>query len=211
MNTPVKPSRPPLGGGITTMLLTCLLGMASYFFGHPSAIELSWFWMALGSLAIVALTLVQYLRARNLQQRDEELAAILDAVPHLVFFKDLDLRYRVLNAEFERIFHTPVREALGRGDAELFSPALQARFEAQDRALMASGEAGAFEERICVEGDLRLLQTRKRPVRDLRGRLYGIVGVAVDVTEQNRVQLQLEEANARLGIALKAARMGFWE
>ena len=40
-------------GGIFTMALTCLLAVASYFFGHTRAIELHWFWIAVASVCIV--------------------------------------------------------------------------------------------------------------------------------------------------------------
>ncbi|MDM0106175.1 ATP-binding protein [Variovorax sp. J22R24] len=35
--------------------------------------------------------------------------------------------------------------------------------------------------------------------------------MAIDVTDQRLIQRQLEDSNVRLGIALEAARMGFWE
>lgn len=46
------------------------------------AIELYWAWVALISLCLVGLTVLQFVHARKLQHRDDELDAILDAVPH---------------------------------------------------------------------------------------------------------------------------------
>jgi len=192
------------------MALSCLLGIASYFFGQPAAIELHWFWMAAVSLCIVALAVVQFIHARNLRRHDDELHAILDAVPHSLFFKDSALRYRVVNAKFEREFDIGRGAAIGKSDRELFGPELEQRFVAQDRALMASGKAGAFDEEIEVHGTLRSIQSRKQPVLDRRGRPRGIVGVAIDVTEQTMLQRQLEDAHDQLSIALEAARMGTW-
>ncbi|MDM0074994.1 ATP-binding protein [Variovorax sp. J2P1-59] len=202
-----------LDGGVGTMALTCLLGVASYFVGQPSAIELSWFWVALGSLCIVSLAVLQYARARRVQRRDDELQAIVDAVPHVVFFKDTNFRYQTLNAEFEKVFDLDVHSVLGKTDKEVFDPEIHARLASQDREILGSGVAHTYEQQAVFGGDgsLRTIQTRKRPVHDRRGKLLGIVGVAIDVTEQRLVQRQLEDANTRLGIALDAARMGFWE
>ncbi|MGJ7511117.1 ATP-binding protein [Variovorax sp. GT1P44] len=193
------------------MALTCVLGIATYFFGQPMSIELHWLWMALGSLCIVALAVMQFARARRIQRRDDELSAILNAVPHILFFKDTDFRYRALNAEFEKAFHIDAQSAIGKTDRELFGPDLHDRFLSQDRELIVSGSVNTYEEDIVIGGVVRTMQSRKRPVYDRRGRLRGIVAVAIDVTEDRATQSQLEDASARLAIALEAARMGFWE
>ncbi|MDM0037071.1 ATP-binding protein [Variovorax sp. J22P271] len=197
--------------GTVTMVLACVLGIASYFFGQPMAIELHWFSMALISLSIVALVLMQYLRTRARQRLDDQIHAILDAVPHVLFFKDTALRYQVLNTEFERAFGMRASAAIGKNDLDLFGAALHDRFVAQDRELIASGQARSFDEEIVVGGVRRSYLASKRPVRDRRGKLYGIVGVVVDVTEQKQLQRELEVALGRLSIALDAAGMGTWE
>ena len=46
--------RGAVDGNAVTMVLCCLLGLASYFFGQPSAIELHWFWVALGATPLEA-------------------------------------------------------------------------------------------------------------------------------------------------------------
>ena len=63
---------------------------------------------------------------------------------------------------------------------------------------MASGEAVTFAEEIAVDGQPRSYQTRKRPVRDRRGKLRGVVGVAIDVTEELLLRRQLENAHEKL-------------
>ncbi|MDM0106176.1 PAS domain-containing protein [Variovorax sp. J22R24] len=149
-----------LDGGVGTMALTCLLGVASYFVGQPSAIELSWFWVALGSLCIVSLAVLQYVRARRVQRRDDELQAIVDAVPHVVFFKDTQFRYRTLNAEFEKVFDLDVDTVLGKTDKETFAPEIQERLASQDRELLASGAAHTYEQQVVFgSGGLRTVQT----------------------------------------------------
>ncbi|MDM0065993.1 PAS domain-containing protein [Variovorax sp. J31P207] len=197
--------------GTVTMALACVLGIASYFFGQPMAIELHWFWMALISFSIVALVVMQYLRTRARQRLDDQIHAILDAVPHGLFFKDTDLHYQVLNAEFERAFGLRASAVIGKNDLDVFGTALHDRFVAQDRELIASGQARSFDEDIVVDGVRRSFLASKRPVRDRHGELHGIVGVVVDVTEQKQLQRDLEVALGRLRIALDAAGMGTWE
>ncbi|MDM0106190.1 ATP-binding protein [Variovorax sp. J22R24] len=200
-----------VNGGVITMVLTCLLGGASYFLGQKISIEIQWIWLASGLLCIIGLAILQFVRARHVQRRGDELLAILDAVPHILFFKDRDFRYRALNAEFARVFNLDAQAAVGMNDEELFGSELQERFVAQDRELISSGEARTYDEEIQVDGVLRNIQARKRPVYDRSGKLCGTVGLAIDVTEQKLLQRQLAEAHARLDMALEGAQMGTWE
>jgi len=203
-----------LDSGFVTMVLACVLGIAAYFFGQPMAAGLHWFWltlMGLMALCIVALAVVQFLLARRNQDRDDQLRAILDAVPHGLFFKDTASRYQVFNAEFERAFQIDGPAFVGKSDDDLFGAALYERFVQEDRELMASGEACTYEDEMTIGGARFTFRARKQPVRDRRGKLRGIVGVVIDVTQEKALQQQLAYAHERLSIALDAALMGTWE
>ncbi|MDM0012239.1 ATP-binding protein [Variovorax sp. J22P168] len=194
-----------------TTVLICVLVVASYFFGQPMPMVYHWLWLTLLTGCMVALLLVQFMRSRMLQQRDDELLGILDAVPHVLFFKDSSLRYRVVNAEFERHFEIAHGEAVGKTDMELFGPFWGERFISQDHALLSSGEARTFEETMSHSDGVHIIQSSKRPVRDRWGRLRGMIGVAIDVTAQKALQRELEDAHDQLRAALKAAQMGTWK
>lgn len=163
------------------------------------------------SLGILGLSSVQFIRWRSMQSRYDELTAILDAVPHVLFFKNTAFRFQALNAEFGRVFQVDVHAALGKCDAEVFGPELAAGFATQDAALIAEGDARTFDDEITVSGVVRSFQSRKQPVYDRRGRFRGIVGVSIDVTEEQHLKRQIEDANARLGAALGVAQMGVLE
>ncbi|SCK61739.1 PAS domain S-box-containing protein [Variovorax sp. HW608] len=211
--------------GATTTVLACVLAVASYFFGQPMAIELHWFWMALGTVCMVSLSALQFVRAQRIQRHEDELHAILDAVPHVLFFKDTQFRYRTINAEFARTFRLDPQAAVGQRDRDLFGPGLEERFVAQDRELLASRSARTFDEEIEVTGSgLRQVQSRKQPVYDRRGKPRGIVGVAIDVTEQKagerrlseakleaeRALAELEQSRTDLELALGVGGLGVW-
>jgi PAS domain S-box-containing protein len=199
-----------LNGTPLILLLACL-PVAAACLGRPTVVEWHWLCAAFASLGIGALAMLQIARARQIQRREDKLHAILDAVPHILFFKDRDSRYQAINAEFERVFRIDMNTAIGKDDSELFGPDLFERFLAQDKELLSSGESRTYDEEIQIDGMPRSIQSRKRPVYDHRGRLYGLVGVAIDVTEQKLLQHRLEEANARLDMALEGAHMGTWE
>ncbi|MGJ7511105.1 ATP-binding protein [Variovorax sp. GT1P44] len=193
------------------LLSACLLTSAACLSGLSPAMDPRWMCAVLAALGITSLGMAEVVRTRRFHRREDKLYAILDAVPHILFFKDRHFRYQSINAEFERMFRVDMDAAIGKDDSELFGPDLFDRFRAQDRELLSSGESRTYDEDILIDGVPRHIQSRKRPVYDRRGKLHGLVGVTIDVTEQKLLQHRLQEANARLDMALEGARMGTWE
>ncbi|MBO9652344.1 MAG: response regulator [Variovorax sp.] len=169
--------------------------VASHWIGRAAFTEWARTAMEVLSSGIVALSIVQYFRWRRMQSRHDELVAVLDAVPHVLFFKSKAFRFKALNAEFGRVFQIDVNAALGKSDGELFGPELAATFAAQDAELIAMREARTFDDKIAVSGSVRSFQSRKQPVYDRHGRLRGIVGVSIDVTDEKILRQRLEDAN----------------
>jgi PAS domain S-box-containing protein len=198
--------RRQLDAGLTTTLMLAGMAVALWFAWQDGR---AWTTVATACLLLLSF---EDLRRRRRHAANERLQQdIVDAVPDILFFKDASLRYRRINRAFAGTFGTTAGGAIGLGDVDLFGPRLGARFAAQDRALLASREARTFDEQMTIEGELRALRMRKQPVFDARGRPVGVVGIAIDVTGERRLQQELADANARLGVALHAARMGVWE
>ncbi|VTR92980.1 pas domain-containing protein : PAS domain S-box OS=Methanobacterium sp. Maddingley MBC34 GN=B655_1763 PE=4 SV=1: MASE1: PAS_3: PAS_4: PAS_8: PAS_4: PAS_4: PAS_9: HisKA_2: HATPase_c [Gemmata massiliana] len=130
------------------------------------------------------------------QQADLQL--ILDTVPALIFHKDRDHRLVRVNNELVRLVGLP-REALqGRTDAGIGSPHAE-QYRLDDEAIMTEAREvrGAIEPLYTITGT-RWLQTSKLPYRDATGRVTGLIGFSVDVTEQKLAQDEVRRLNAEL-------------
>ena len=195
--------RRQLDAGIATPLLICAMGTALWFVSHHWH-ERAFTILGMGALAVLSVADLQRRRRHNANERT--LQSILDAVPDILFFKDTTLRYRRVNRAFASTFQRDVDTVAGRNDRELFGKRLHDRFVAQDRQLLATGEARTFDERMRIGGELRDVRARKKAVFDARGRAIGIVGIAIDLTEERRVQQQLAQAveEARAAAAAKS-------
>jgi PAS domain S-box-containing protein len=192
-------------------LAAMLLALAGAFTaGAAGSDGKRWFGIAAVVAGVIALEGQRRRQIQRSAQRIEWLDAILDAVPHPLFYKDVDSRYLGGNKAFQAAFGKSFGDVAGRTDAELFGQPLHDRFVAQDRELLETGEGRVFHEEMQVGGETRQIESRKAPFRDASGKLLGIVGLATDITEHRRLRQQLEVSNARLTVALRAAQMGTW-
>jgi PAS domain-containing protein len=158
--------RRQLDAGIATPLLICAMGTALWFVSHHWH-ERAFTILGMGALAVLSVADLQRRRRHNANERT--LQSILDAVPDILFFKDTTLRYRRVNRAFASTFQRDVDTVAGRNDRELFGKRLHDRFVAQDRQLLATGEARTFDERMRIGGELRDVRARKKAVFDARG------------------------------------------
>lgn len=178
--------------------------------GASDSDGMRWMALAVALAGVLALEHQQWRLRQRSAQRIGWFNAVLDAVPHMLFYKDVDSRYLGANETFQATFGKSLEQIIGRSDAELFDQALHDRFVAQDRELLATGEGRVFHEEMPIDGEIRHVESRKTPFRDSSGNILGIVGLATDVTEHRRLRQELEVNNARLTVALRAAQMGTW-
>ena len=126
------------------------------------------------------------------------LCAMTEGATDGIFIKDVDGRYRMLNATCPALFGLEVDQVLGKDDSAIF-PAERARaIMAEDRAILDSGEIRVVEEVVVEDGVERVLLTTKGPCRDADGALMGLIGVLRDVTEERRTAEALREAHDEL-------------
>ena len=122
-----------------------------------------------------------------------ELEVILDAVPAMIFYKDREGRFVRVNREFTRLVGVPPEARLGRTDAEAGIPGAE-RFRADDLRVMTTGEPiRQTEEQIQTAHGPRWLLTDKVPHRDETGRIIGVIGFAVDITERKRADAERDD------------------
>jgi PAS domain S-box-containing protein len=134
---------------------------------------------------------------RAVREQYELLRSVLAATDDLVFAKDRDGRYVVMNDAGARLHGRAAAEVVGRTDAELFAPALAAELRANDLAVMAEGTTRRFEERTLVGGEPVTYLSTKTVYRDAAGAVGGVVGVSTDITDRKRAEAARDRALAR--------------
>ena len=132
-----------------------------------------------------------------LRVSEQRLQDIVDNTTAVIFVKDLDLRYVLINREYERRFQVQRDQIRGKTDFDLHSHEVAQMVRANDRQVVEAGVPLQFDEVApsALEGE-RSYVVVKFLLRDRTGKPYAVCGIATDVTESKRAQ-QMQAAIAR--------------
>lgn len=133
---------------------------------------------------------------------------ILDNSEDMLYFKDSDSRFIRNSRSHAAIYGLSDPDALlGKSDAD-FSPADFSEASRRDeQAVMQTGvpQIGRVEHMVEADGSERWFSASKYPLRDELGAVIGTWGISREITamkkaqnELSRLNMELEEANARL-------------
>ncbi|RPH78536.1 MAG: PAS domain-containing sensor histidine kinase, partial [Nitrospiraceae bacterium] len=120
----------------------------------------------------------------------------LENIPSYVFATDRQHRYILLSNNLAQFYGKPKEEILGKTHHHVFPKDLADAIQATNEQIMTSGISQHIEEVVesTVGGVPRVMSVNKSPLRDEKGQIYGISGVATDVTEHKRLEAQFRQA-----------------
>ncbi len=137
-------------------------------------------------------------RARQreaLHRQERLLRQIIDANPSLIFVKDWDGRFVLVNEATAQVYGTTVDALVGKTDAD-FNPNVEeiAHFLRHDRDVMSSGQPKVIAEEPVTNPttrETRWFQTIKMPLRAPEEGTATLLGVSTEITERKRLEEQL--------------------
>src|SRR3954471_7793855 len=123
------------------------------------------------------------------------LRAVLDNTPAAIYLKDPDGRYLLVNRAFEKLHDKPASQLLGRLDRDVLSPDISERLRVDDLRVMSNRTPIELQEEVRHGEQTRTFLSVKFPlIDDESGDLYGVGGVATDITHHSRLEARLREA-----------------
>ncbi|MCD4739108.1 MAG: GAF domain-containing protein, partial [Anaerolineae bacterium] len=139
-------------------------------------------------------------RTTALRQSEAELQTILDAVPAMIFYKDRENNLVRVNKAFAEFIGLPREKIEGHPNIE-FYPRQAENYWAADKKVMASGEPKLnIIETQNVDGEERWLQTNKIPYRNENNEIIGVIGLSLDITEQQEAEERLQRRVTQLAL-----------
>ncbi|MGH3188534.1 MAG: sensor histidine kinase [Streptosporangiaceae bacterium] len=128
----------------------------------------------------------------------EQLQALVDHTSAVIYMRDLDGRYMVVNREYERLFHLRREEIVGLTDHDLFPAEIADDFRANDLLAASAGSPLHVEEVAPGADGPHTYITVKFPLLDAAGKPYAVCGISTDITARKRAEEQVRQLNAEL-------------
>lgn len=145
-----------------------------------------------------------------LAERTQLLNGILEGTTDVIFAKDLNGRLVVVNGACAAIANSTVEQLTGLMTEEMFAPDVAIAIRQHDKAVIAAKSPLEIEEIIPVSGESRTFLTLKAPLRDVDGRVVGVLGISRDITERKQAEAQLRLSEARFRAAINAVSDIVW-
>jgi PAS domain S-box-containing protein len=138
------------------------------------------------------------------------LRQIIDTVPHMIFAKDENFRFILANKAIADAYGIRVDQIEGKTQQELHLKEEElSQFIKDDRFVLTSGKTKFRSEEYFTdhEGNQRILQTIKIPLKSDSESSVAILGVAIDITErkENEKELKIAKERAEESDRLKTA------
>ncbi|MEX6502789.1 PAS domain S-box protein [Pseudomonas zhanjiangensis] len=138
---------------------------------------------------------------------DHPLRQIVDNSSAVIYIKDLQGRYCLVNPAFERFFKLHAEEVLGRSDHELFGSAVADRLRANDLSVISLRHPVEFEEQLQLQDRSWTYLSSKLPLFDENGQVIAVCGISTDISERKRVEEALR--HVALGVAAASSEEVF--
>lgn len=137
------------------------------------------------------------LAEENIKHQASLINSLLDSMPDIIFFKDIEGRYLGCNPHFIEFVGRSKAEIIGKTDYELFDKAIADAFRENDRRMLELNKPRHNEEWITYpDGRQILIDTLKTPYMGPDGEQIGLLGISRDITASYQVQLALRESEA---------------
>lgn len=126
---------------------------------------------------------------KSLRKERSFLKALIDTIPDLIFYKDNDGVYQLVNEATSRTQNTIPDNIIGLTDFEMLSPEIARKFRSQDIQILASGIPGSFDTHLDHFGRKQVpYETTLTPFYGENETIQGIIGIARDISKRKEFE-----------------------
>ncbi|MDR3570077.1 MAG: PAS domain S-box protein [Syntrophobacteraceae bacterium] len=135
---------------------------------------------------------------RQVRERTREITGILKYTPSVVYIKDKDGRYSLVNSRFEELLGVVGEDICGKTDHDLFPAEVADRMRAADVEMLSKRRFSQVEEAVPRGDGVHTYLSVKFPLYDEQGQATSVCGIATDITELKKVQDKLRLLSASI-------------
>jgi len=135
----------------------------------------------------------------ELKQQLNFLQTLIDAVPAPIFYKDAEGRYMGCNEDFAACYGQTRDEIIGKTVYDMAPKELADIYNVADNALLRTQGVQRYESSVLyADGIRREVYITQTTFKDLAGRVAGMVGVMLDISERKRAERDIRRLNKEL-------------
>ena len=138
----------------------------------------------------------------KLEEQEQFLRSIFDGIQEQIFVIDVspqgEFRYAGWNWFTETITNIASVQAVGKMPEEVFDEIDAVAVRQRYMHCIAANDTVSYEECLLFRGEPRWWLTTLNPLKDETGRIYRIVGTALDINDRKRAEALLHEKNSAL-------------
>lgn len=126
---------------------------------------------------------------------------MIENLPGVLFVKDVqdDYRMLIMNKAAEDFFSCPRNQVLGKTDFDLFSNEQASFFRTTDESVIQSGKIFDIPcEIVTTQKGEMFCHTKKVPIYDENNKPQYLIGLAEDITQRRRTEIELENYRENL-------------
>ncbi len=142
-------------------------------------------------------------------ESEHKISSILNSIPGYIYLKDQNYNYVFAN-QLLCSFTGETQEAMvGKSDFDFLGEDVAKNVREADKEVILHGKTVVLEESTLNQsGDANFaLLTVKIPLYDLDGKVTGLCGISTEITDTYRQKQALARSEARLQLAVNAARL----
>lgn len=136
---------------------------------------------------------------KDLQELYEEQLIIFDSVPAWIFYKSSDNRFMRVNKAFCEAMEKTKEELEGKSIFDLYPKEQAEAYWQDDKEVMSSGKPRKnIIESVDSPKGLRWVRTDKIPYYNKNGEVIGVIGFAIDITDQREAEEKTQKSQLML-------------
>ena len=123
-----------------------------------------------------------------LQESEERLNAVLDNSIALIYVKNIQGEFILVNHWYEELFHISKEQVKGKSDYDMFPKEMADIYRANDQRVLEAKAPLRWEEIVPQDDGLHTYLSIKFPLYDTAGVAYAVCGISTDITELKQAE-----------------------
>lgn len=136
---------------------------------------------------------------KNLENSEKILLAIVNNANSIIYLKDLDSNYQIVNDGFLKLHNITKEDVLNKNTSSIFGKKDLAYIIEKENYVKKTQKSIASEDYLLLDdGEEKFFLSTRFPIFDKDGNIINIAGVSTDISDIKKIQRKLENFNKTL-------------